>query len=252
MTELALGTKLTEEQQEFLDIVRDSAESLLGLVDEVLDFSKIEAGQLDIEHIPFDLHQIVRHAVKVFEVPAQDKGLDLSLAIDGDVPQAAVGDPVRLRQVLVNIMSNAVKFTSTGSVDIRVGVYTREDEHMIVLFTIRDTGIGIPAGVQKTIFKSFTQADGSITRRYGGTGLGLTISARLVEMMEGRIWLDSSANHGSTFFFTTKLGITDEVAVKMEAPRPPVAPGRIGRGLRVLVAEDNLVNRALIVRLLEK
>ena len=252
MTELALSTELTEEQEEFLDIVHDSAESLLGLLDEVLDFSKIEAGQLDVEFIPFDLHQVMRHAIKVFENRAQGKGLGLNLSIEKNVPRVAVGDPVRLRQVLVNLINNAVKFTSAGSVDVQVDVDTRQDEHIVLRFTVRDTGIGISPSAQKTIFKSFTQADGSITRQYGGTGLGLTISARLVEMMEGRIWVESSENEGSTFYFTARLGVSDDLFIKAPVPRAPAAVGRLGQRLHVLVAEDNVVNRALIVRLLEK
>jgi PAS domain S-box-containing protein len=253
MTELALGTELTGEQHEFLDIVRDSAESLLRLLDEVLDFSKIEAGQLDIESIPFDLNQVTRHAVKVFEIPAEEKGLGLHFSIGEDVPSVAVGDPVRLRQVLVNLIDNAVKFTSTGAIDVQIDVDTKDNEHAVLRFTVRDTGTGIPPEAQKTVFKSFTQADGSITRQYGGTGLGLTISARLVEMMGGRIWVKSSENVGSTFSFTAKLGVSRDILLKPTAvPRAPAVVGRLGRRLRVLVAEDNVVNRTLIVRLLEK
>jgi PAS domain S-box-containing protein len=252
MTELTLGTDLTGEQQEFLDIVRDSAESLLGLVDEVLDFSKIEAGQLEIEHIPFDLRRVVKQAVKVFEIPAQDKGLDLRLAIDDDVPPAVMGDPVRIRQVLVNLISNAVKFTEAGFIEIRVGLDSREADRFAPLFKVRDTGIGIPPEAQGTIFESFTQADGSITRRYGGSGLGLTISARVVSMMGGRIWLETSDSRGSTFCFTARLGVADDAAVITETLQTPDVTGHIERGLRVLVAEDNAVNRTLLVRLLEK
>jgi PAS domain S-box-containing protein len=253
MTELALGTDLTDEQQEFLDIVSDSAESLLRLLDEVLDFSKIEAGQLDIEAIAFDLNEVMRHAVKVFENPAEEKGLGLRLSIGEDVPSVAVGDPVRLRQVLVNLINNAVKFTLAGAIDVRVDVDSRENKHIVLRFTVRDTGIGIPPEAQKTIFKSFTQADGSITRKYGGTGLGLTISTRLVEMMEGRIWVASSGDDGSTFCFTARMGVSNDILLKPAAePRAPDVVGRFGRRVSVLVAEDNVVNRALIVRLLEK
>jgi PAS domain S-box-containing protein len=224
MTELALGTDLTDEQQEFLDIVSDSA-----------------------------LNEVMRHAVKVFENPAEEKGLGLRLSIGEDVPSVAVGDPVRLRQVLVNLINNAVKFTLAGAIDVRVDVDSRENKHIVLRFTVRDTGIGIPPEAQKTIFKSFTQADGSITRKYGGTGLGLTISTRLVEMMEGRIWVASSGDDGSTFCFTARMGVSNDILLKPAAePRAPDVVGRFGRRVSVLVAEDNVVNRALIVRLLEK
>ncbi len=253
MTDLTLDTDLTAEQRNYLEIVRDSAESLLRLLDDVLDFSKIEAGQLSLESIPFDLSHVVRQAVKMFELPAQEKRLQVNLSIEDGVPSVVVGDPVRLRQVLVNLLDNAVKFTSEGSVDIRVRAGSRADGQVMVRFDVRDTGIGIPHEALETIFQSFSQADGSITRRYGGSGLGLTISQRLVGMMGGSIWVSSSQNKGSTFSFTAKVGLaTERVAPPRDVERSSAEHTGIGRKLRVLVAEDNLVNRTLIVRLLER
>jgi len=252
MTELALDTELTAEQKHYLDIVHDSAESLLRLLDEILDFSKIEAGQLDLESVPFDLNQAVTRAVKMFEAPAYEKGLSISLSIGEGVPSVAVGDAVRLGQVLVNLLNNAIKFTSEGGIDVRVDVESKTDERMKLRFAVQDTGIGVSPASHKAIFKSFTQADGSTTRRYGGTGLGLTISSRLVEMMGGRIWVESKENSGSTFHFTVDLGVSQDVLLKSAetSKRPPRAAG-LG-SLRILVAEDNVVNRTLVVRLLEK
>jgi CheY-like chemotaxis protein len=177
----------------------------------------------------------------------------MSLTLADGVPSVAVGDPIRLRQILVNLLDNAVKFTSAGGVNIRVAVDSRSDQYADLRFDVEDSGIGIPDEAQETIFQSFTQADGSITRRYGGSGLGLTITQRLVELMGGRIGVTSSLRHGSTFSFTVRFGLSRESiapppAAELGAPRT----GLVGRPLRVLVAEDNLVNRALIVRLLER
>jgi signal transduction histidine kinase/CheY-like chemotaxis protein len=253
MTDLTLDTHLTPEQRNYLDIVRDSAESLLRLLDDVLDISKIEAGQLSLEAIPFDLKHVISQAVKMFEASAQEKGLRVDLTVPDSVPVVTVGDPVRLRQVLINLLDNAVKFTSEGGVNLRVRVDSRDNTGVILRFDVEDTGIGIPQDAQETIFQSFTQADGSITRRYGGSGLGLAITQRLVDMMGGDIGVTSTQGKGSTFSFTARFGSTsDGIALSRDAE--PSAPQieKIGRALHVLVAEDNLVNRTLIVRLLER
>jgi len=252
MTELALDTELTGEQHEYLDVVRGSAESLLHILNDVLDFSKIEAGKLDLEAVPFDLDHAVRQTVKSFTPRAQDKGVALTVDIATGVPWAVVGDPVRLRQILVNLIDNAVRFTQSGEVGVRVELEERSGSGVILQFAVRDTGIGISEEYQATIFESFTQVDGSTTRRYGGTGLGLTISTRLVALMGGRIWLESAPSKGSTFHFTAAFGVGAEGLDHLrDSDATEAAVGRLPP-LSVLVAEDNLVNRTLIARILQK
>jgi signal transduction histidine kinase len=208
MTELALDTDLSAEQRELLETSRGSAEALLRLLDDVLDFSRIESKRLHLEQTPFDLHKLVRETVKVFAPQAAHKGLALTHAIAPRVPDQVIGDPGRLRQVLVHLVGNAIKFTPAGGVDIRVGVESISATDDVLHFAVKDTGIGIEKEKQSVIFQAFAQADDSMTRRYGGTGLGLTISARLVELMGGTIWLESEPDKGSTFHFTARLGIT--------------------------------------------
>jgi PAS domain S-box-containing protein len=252
MTELALETELTPEQTEYLDVVRGSAESLLKVLNDVLDFSKIEAGKLDLESVPFDLDDAVRQTVRAFGPRARDKGIELDLHVASDVPWAVVGDPVRLRQVLVNLLDNAVRFTEMGSVRVSVAVEGKTDSSVTLRVAVKDTGIGISEDKQSDIFESFTQVDGSTTRHYGGSGLGLTISTRLVGMMGGRIWLESSPSRGSTFFFTAAFGIGEEGLQHLLDSEVALAAARRLPRLKVLVAEDNLVNRTLIVRILQK
>jgi PAS domain S-box-containing protein len=252
MTELALETELTSEQREYLDVVRGSAESLLKVLNDVLDFSKIEAGKLDLESVPFDLDDAVRLTVKAFKLRAQDKGIDLDLDIASDVPWAVVGDAVRLRQVLVNLIDNAVRFTEIGGIRVAVEVRERTDSDIVLHFAVADTGIGISEDKQARIFESFTQVDGSTTRRYGGSGLGLTISTRLVGLMGGRIWLESRPSEGSTFHFTAGFGLGDDALQHLRDSETALTAARRLPRLRVLVAEDNLVNRTLIARILLK
>ncbi len=248
MTELALESTLDGSTEEYLLVVRQSAESLLKILDDVLDFSKIESGKLDLESVSFHLADTVQQTVKAFEARARDKGLRLDLALSVDIPQHLNGDPTRLRQVLVNLLDNAIRFTETGSVRLIVSLEGSDDSAVNLRFSVADTGIGIPPDRRRSIFESFTQADGSITRKFGGTGLGLTICARLVEMMNGRIWVDTAVAEGSTFHFTATFPI---------ATQPPrrTTPGRRADrprpGLRVLLAEDNLINRNLVTRVLE-
>jgi PAS domain S-box-containing protein len=252
MAELTLETQMTPEQREYLDVIRGSAESLLKVLNDVLDFSKIEAGKLDLEAIPFELDESVRMTVKAFEMRARDKNIGIDLDLASDVPWAVVGDPVRLRQVLVNLLDNAVRFTQKGSVSVRVSVVRKTDSTIRLQFSVQDTGIGIPADKQATIFDSFTQVDGSITRRYGGTGLGLTISARLVGLMGGRIWLESQPDSGSTFHFTADLGLGEEGFRQVRDGGDSLVAAQRLPQLALLVAEDNLVNRTLIARILQK
>ena len=207
MTELALETSLSEEQRDLLETARNSALSLLEMLNDVLDFSKIEARKLDLEQIPFDVRKLVAETAKVFAVQARRKGLLFSCEIAMSVPEEVSGDPGRLRQVLINLLGNAVKFTDTGSIEVHVSVEPSNSEDVCLRFAVIDSGIGIPSDKQTLIFQPFSQADGSMTRKYGGTGLGLTISARLVELMRGKIWVASEPGKGSTFYFTAHLGL---------------------------------------------
>ena len=206
MTDLALVTDLDDDQREYLQMIKVSANSLLTLIDDILDFSKIEAGKLELECISFRLQDCVRNALKPLSLKAHEKGLALAVRIDPHVPNAMVGDPSRLRQVLVNLTHNAIKFTDEGRVIVRVSPVTFDDEHAVLEFEVRDTGIGIEVDQRSRIFESFTQADGSTTRTYGGTGLGLAISTQLVDLMGGNISVESTPGKGSTFRFTARFG----------------------------------------------
>jgi len=255
MTELALGSGLTSDQREFLSIVKSSAESLLGLLNDILDFSKIEAGRLDFETIDFSMRDTLEQITRALLFGARKKGLQLSWDVQPEVPDELRGDPARLRQVLLNLVGNAIKFTSEGSVSIFVDVADAWDLEPTLQFAVIDTGIGVPLEKQQVIFEAFSQADTSMNRKYGGTGLGLAISSRLVQMMGGRIWLDSASGHGSTFRFTGRF----QRAAMQEIPppqsdlspetKPPAAPQR---KLNILLAEDNAVNQKLVVKLLER
>jgi CheY-like chemotaxis protein len=235
MTELALDTPLTEEQREYLHTARASADALLTVINDVLDFSKIEAGKLDLDPHPFNLRETVEDAARTLAILADNKGLELTCDIAPTVPEVLVGDAGRLRQILVNLIANAVKFTDHGEIVVRVTA----SGHETVTFAVSDTGVGIPPEKQQLIFESFTQADGSTTRRYGGTGLGLTISAQLVALMGGRIWVDSAPGAGSTFTFTARFAPAPHV------PETPVRDDRL-EGVSVLIVDDNATNRRLL------
>ena len=206
MVELTLDTTLDADQRDCLETAKASGESLLTLINDILDFSKIEAGKLDLENITFSLRDSLAQVVKTLRRPAQEKGLDLVLQVDSQVIDLVAGDPVRLCQVVVNLIGNAIKFTNSGGVTLSVRQESQDSEHVMLRFSVKDTGIGIPPDKQKEIFSSFTQADNSMTRKYGGTGLGLTISRRLVELFGGRIWVESEPGAGSSFHFTARLG----------------------------------------------
>ncbi len=240
MTELTLVTDLTAEQREYLGTIKSSVDALLSLVNDILDLSKIEAGRMELENIPFSLRDTIGDTVRTLAVRAAEKGLDLSHDIATDVPDAAQGDPGRLRQILFNLIGNAIKFTHVGSVQVACEADESDGEDIMLHFRVADTGIGIPAEKQKLIFESFSQADGSMTRRYGGTGLGLSITAQLVEMMGGRMWVESTVGHGSTFHFTARFGSIDAQAAELA-----IAPAG-GERLRVLVmAEEPAARRSL-------
>ncbi|MBI4741447.1 MAG: response regulator [Betaproteobacteria bacterium] len=246
MTDLALDTDLTEEQREYLQIVKSSSESLLGILNDILDFSKIEAGKLLIEHISFNLWRTVGDTLKTLAQRAHGKGLELVCDIAPEAPTFVLGDPGRVRQILVNLIGNAIKFTETGQVVVRVERLENAGDNgqqLGVHFSVSDSGIGISPEKLGVIFEAFSQEDSSITRKYGGTGLGLTISARLTEMLGGRIWADSQAGHGSTFHFTA-LFDRDK-----EHQAPPIA-SRLA-GCHILLVDDNPVNRLVLARTLE-
>jgi len=243
MTELALDTELSAEQHEYLTAVHTSTESLLEIINDILDFSKIEAGKLRLEKIEFAPVEVVEEVLRTLAVRAHKRGLDLVADIPPDVPTRVVGDPSRLRQVLVNLVGNAIKFTETGEVVVAVRLADVGGRDHCLLFAVRDTGIGIPAEKQKRIFGAFTQADGSTTRRYGGTGLGLTISSQIVRIMRGRLWVESEPGEGATFLFTARFGSC--VAAAADPARDAA------RDLRVLLADDNETTRQVLRRTLE-
>ncbi|MGC9029737.1 MAG: PAS domain S-box protein [Desulfomonilaceae bacterium] len=245
MTELALNTELTEEQHEYLSAVKSSAESLLSLINDILDFSKIEAGKLEIVPINFALRYCIDTTLKSLAVTAQNKGLELACHIPLDVPDALVGDPGRLRQVLINLVGNAIKFTSIGEVVVRVALLEAQEDEALLEFSVSDTGIGIPPEKQRKIFEAFEQVDGSTTRFYGGTGLGLAIASKLVELMGGSIGVESAPGKGSTFRFTARFGIQKE---KEDLTRAIDVPEL--KGLRALVVDDNATNRTILVEML--
>ena len=244
MTDLLLGTELDSEQREYAGMVRASAESLLTIINDILDFSKIEAGKLELETIEFKLRGSIEPTLKTLALRAHQKGLELNCIIEPDVPEALVGDPSRLRQVLINLLGNSLKFTERGEVNLRVQRESVKEESISLHFSVEDTGIGIPAEKQARIFEAFTQVDGSTARRFGGTGLGLTICRQLVEMMGGRIWVESAPGQGSTFHFTASFGISKAAGSPM-----PVEKAQL-KGMRALVVDDNLTNRRILERLL--
>jgi PAS domain S-box-containing protein len=240
---LILGTELSEQQREFAETIRLSGDSLLALINDILDFSKIESGSLELETVPFELHDCLESVLDVLAPRAGEKRLDLVYWIEPAVPGVVVGDVTRLRQVLVNLVGNAVKFTHEGEVYIGVERVGLEEGAVRLRFTVRDTGIGVPPDRMDRLFKSFSQVDASTTRKYGGTGLGLAISRRLVELMDGRIWVESEAGRGSRFMFEVGLGLgTGGDALKFSRPIDGVA------GRRVLVVEDNTTVREVLVR----
>jgi len=243
MTDLALDTNLTSEQRDYLNCVKSSAESLLTVLNDILDFSKIEAGKLALYPEYFHLRETAIETMKALAVRAHQKGLELVCDVDSRVPEMVIGDPTRLRQVLVNLIGNSIKFTETGEVLLQVQVFEQDEKHVCLEFSVTDTGIGIPKERQSEIFQAFTQADGSITRRFGGTGLGLSISSQLVKMMDGGIGLDSEPGLGSTFHFTAVFGIAAE-------PVSQPAAAESYSQWNVLAVDDNPTNRRVLDHLL--
>ncbi|MES2320466.1 MAG: ATP-binding protein [Pseudomonadota bacterium] len=268
MTELVLESPLQPEQRDDIGLVKASADALLTIVNDILDFSKIEAGKLDLEEVPFDLRTLVRDTLRSMALRAQQKGLQLHCEVPAHLPRTVKGDPGRLRQVLINLLGNAIKFTQQGSVTLALSQGEETDDHCDIGFAVSDTGIGIPLDKQKLIFEAFSQVDGSTTRQFGGTGLGLTICRRLVILMRGDIAVSSEPGKGSTFRFSVPLqhaatqlqADADETELELgpamaslpaALPLPEPAQEQ-GNGLRILLAEDNPVNQRLALRLLEK
>jgi len=246
MTQLALDSALSREQRDYLGAVKESADTLLTLIDDLLDFSKIEAKKLTLELEEFDLQDALSYTLRALAPRADEKGLELTWEVPPDLPLRFVGDPGRLRQVVMNLVGNAIKFTERGGVDLRVETEAQGEDWIALHFSVSDTGIGVPQEKQERIFEVFMQADSSTTRKYGGTGLGLAISARLVELMGGQIWMESEANQGSRFHFKVKLGIA-------KGPQPqPAPPMKVNlRDTPVLVIDDDGASRRNLAAMLE-
>ncbi len=254
MTGLLLDTMLSDEQREYADAVRISGEALLHIINDILDLSKIEAGRLELETTALDVPRLVGDVIELLAPRARKKGIDLVFRVEPDVPTHLLGDAVRLRQILTNLIGNAVKFTEVGKVSVAVDMQSVTEHDRVLRFQVEDTGVGISEATAPRLFQPFSQAEDSTARRYGGTGLGLSISRRLVELMGGTVDFESTPGKGSRFWFTARLGLTTAAAMRGSEPSaPPVsarAPRR--RSTRVLVIDDNAINRALAVRLLEK
>ncbi len=243
MTDLALSTRLTTEQREYLQSVRASGEALLALLNDLLDLSKIEAGALALNPAEFELKECLLDATRPVMVAIHAKNIDFHIKVDENVPSSLIGDSMRLRQVLINLLGNAEKFTESGSIIVHIKVKESTEKEAILLFSVSDTGIGIAEAHQEIIFEVFRQADTGTTRKYGGTGLGLAISRQLVELMGGNIWVESSEGRGSTFYFTGYFGIP---------PKRTEMPSQHDSGLNILLVEDNPVNQKLAEALLRR
>jgi signal transduction histidine kinase/DNA-binding response OmpR family regulator len=247
MTELALDTELNTEQRDYLETVKTSSDSLITVINDILDFSKIEAGKIDLEEVEFNLRDSLESMLKILAVRADEKGLELLCEIAPGVPEVVEGDSSRLRQVLTNLIGNAIKFTEKGEVSLKVQTDGADGENGLLQFVVADTGIGVAPEKLKLIFDPFSQADSSTTRKYGGTGLGLTITTRLVTMMGGRIWVESEVGRGSQFHFTLQFK-----SVQMRARGGVVVPQENLRGVRVLVVDDNETNRRILEEMLKR
>ena len=245
MTELALDTQLTNEQHEYLEMVKTSADYLMAVINDILDFSKIEAGKMDLDPIDFNLRDHLDDTVNALALRAHSKGLELACHVLADVPDGLIGDPGRLRQILVNLIGNAIKFTAEGEVVMHVEKQSQENGEVCLHFAVSDTGIGIPTDKMDRLFKAFSQVDMSTTRKYGGTGLGLAISSQLVQMMNGKVWVESEDNKGSTFHFTARFGVSKDLSPR----RSPAGLAKI-QGLSVLVVDDNATNCRILQELL--
>ncbi|MEP7016260.1 MAG: ATP-binding protein, partial [Verrucomicrobiota bacterium] len=264
MTELVLDTQLNSEQREYLDMAHTSAQLLLSLINNILDFSKIEAGKMEMESIEFNLPETITQMLEPLRLRAKLKALAVNVEIADDVPDHVVGDPQRLRQILLNFADNALKFTEHGSIAVKVRIdsdanicqpVTINHSGPCLHFSVTDTGIGIPKEKQEVIFEAFAQVDGSTTRNYGGTGLGLAIASQLIEQMGGKVWIESKVGQGTTFHFTARFGVKSDLASSIALAPASVAasPGATLQGqLRILLVEDNVINRAVATAFLQK
>jgi len=250
MTQLTLDTELTTEQREYLGMAKESADSLLELLNDILDFTKIEAGKLRLSNVPFNLPAAIERIMKSFKIRALEKGVQFTCELSSAVPAIVVGDESRLRQVLINLIGNAIKFTTHGYILVKLGVDATKDNIVTVHFSVEDTGIGIPADKHQIIFEAFTQADSSTTRQFGGTGLGLSICSQLVSMMNGKIWLNSDLDKGSTFHFTIPFKCDEPAKTSDEVAKAAYHSTISGR--HILVVDDNVINQRLICSILEK
>ncbi|MCK5523935.1 MAG: response regulator [Thiomargarita sp.] len=244
-SQLALKTDLTLTQQDYLTKITASSKTLLRIINDILDFSKIEAGKLNIDSIPFPLNEVLKQVYNLLGIKSEEKGLDLSLKVEEDVPPLLVGDPLRLGQILINLTSNAVKFTQEGSIVINVKSVALENEQVTLHFSIQDTGIGIAQDIIPYLFDAFTQADSSITRKFGGTGLGLAICKQLTKMMGGEIWVNTKPGEGSTFNFTANFGFLKMQEESSQSQQKEIAQKNL-KGARILLVEDNLINQKLV------
>lgn len=260
MTDLTLDTDLTPEQREYIETVKQSADSLLSLLNSILDLSKIEAGKMKLQKTDFNLHTTLESITRTNNVQAHKKGLDLHCHISPDVPVNLIGDEIRFWQIMVNLVANAVKFTDKGKITVNVeqeisgnGDKDQDSQTVLLYFSISDTGIGIPENNLKRIFEIFTQADASSTRKYGGSGLGLAITKNLVSLMGGEIWAESVPCKGSTFHFTARFGISHkDVQQDIKLQETSFETVTSPKKLHILLAEDNIINQKLAVRILEK
>ena len=252
LTQLLASSNPSDEQSEYLQGIKSSADSLLHIINDMLDLSRIEAGRFELDHSDFPLRILLDEALKPLLVRIHSKGLAFSLDIDAEVPEHLSGDPQRLKQIIINLIGNAIKFTEQGEIGLRVLLESSHTHHVVLHFSVSDSGIGIHPDVQQKIFAPFIQADGSTTRKYGGTGLGLSISQRLVQLMGGKIWVESAPSDGSTFNFTARI---DLAITRKETT--PIAEQRClltweGRSLHILLAEDHDINRNLTVKILKR
>jgi CheY-like chemotaxis protein len=264
MTKLVLETELTEIQREYLSAARDSAESLMAIINQVLDFSKSEARAIVLDPQPFELRRTLGETMKPFLLRGESKGVEVYWNVAEDIPDGLIGDEGRLRQVIVNLVGNAIKFTDQGEVDVDVVLeeQDQDDNHVILHFQVSDTGVGIPPDNLESVFDAFTQVDMSTTRRYGGTGLGLTISNELIRLMNGRIWCENNEPSGSAFHFVARFELDGDATTDDQAQDSAVAPEAVALAnrqeddqapaLKILLAEDGRVNQMLAVAMLEK
>jgi signal transduction histidine kinase/ActR/RegA family two-component response regulator len=253
VTDLLLDTALDPEQREYAGLVKSSADSLLSIINDILDFSKIEAGKLELESTVFNLRECMAESIKMLAVRARQNGLELTCEILPEVPERVVGDLNRLRQIIINLVGNAIKFTARGQVGLRISLDSQTPDNFQLHFVVTDTGVGIAEEKQKLIFEAFSQADGSTARKFGGTGLGLSISTRLVALMGGKIWVQSALGHGSQFHFTGSFGAASRVVEAVSSSAPlQLAAAKTHKRLRVLLADDNAVNQKIAMRVLEK